>query len=213
MTMTMTTTPPITDNRIETYLSRLTTALAGVAPEQRDEIVREIRAHILDSVSGAADPNGAVDRVLRLLDTPEQLANRYAAESLLTRARYSFSPWLLLRTCWRWAKLGIRGTLAFFLGIFGYTVALAFTISVFLKPLMPSRIGLWVGREGLNLGLPAHPEAMHELLGQWFAPVIAACAFAAAVGTTQGLRWLIRRRAPSGDYQMPRSSVSGPAQL
>ena len=68
------TTAALTDNRIDTYLSRLATALAGVSPEERNEIVREIRAHILDSVSGAPDRDGAVDRVLRLLGTPEDLA-------------------------------------------------------------------------------------------------------------------------------------------
>src|ERR1019366_988293 len=72
----MTTLAPLTDNYIETYLNRLANALAAVAPAERDEIVREIRAHILDSVSGATDPDGAVDRVLRLLGTPAELADR-----------------------------------------------------------------------------------------------------------------------------------------
>ena len=58
----MTTLAPLTDNCIETYLTRLANGLAAVAPAERDEIVCEIRAHILDSVSGATDPDGAVDR-------------------------------------------------------------------------------------------------------------------------------------------------------
>jgi uncharacterized membrane protein len=209
----MTTLAPLTDNRIETYLSRLAAALGRVAAAQKDEIVREIRAHIMDSVSGAADPGSAVDRVLRLLGSPEELADRYSTECLLTRAGSSFSPWLLLRTSWRWAKLGITGTLAFLLAIIGYAMALGLTISVFLKPFMPSRVGLWFGREGLNVGVADHPEAMHELLGQWFVPVIAVCAFAFAVGTTQALRWLIRRRSPSANFQTPAVRVSGPAQI
>ena len=110
---------PLTDSRVDSYLSRLSAALAAVGPSEREEIVREIRAHILDSVSSATDAAGAVDRVLRLLGGPEELADHYTTERLLTRAGRSFSPWLLLRTSWRWAKLGIAGTITFFVAFIG----------------------------------------------------------------------------------------------
>ncbi len=209
----MTTLAPLTDNCIETYLNRLANALAAVAPAERDEIVREIRAHILDSVSGATDPDGAVNRVLRLLGTPEELADRYTTERMLTRAGQSFSPWILLRTSWRWAKLGITGTTTFFVALLGYGTALTLTVAVFLKPFMPSRLGMWLGPRSLGVGVPNNPAGMHELLGHWFVPVIAVSAFAIAVGTTHALRWLIRRRSSSPAYQMPRTSGSGPAQI
>jgi len=199
----MTAETPLINHRIDLYLSRLERALAGVAPLERNEIVREIRAHILDSVSGSADPQGATDRVLRLLGVPEELANRYAAESLFTRARYSFSPWILVHTSWRWAKLGMKGMAVFFLAILGYSTALALTVSIFLKPFMPSEIGLWLGPWSLHVGTPGTMGG-RELLGQWFVPVIAACAFGAAIGTTHALRWLIRRRSPSPAYEMPK---------
>src|SRR5438445_3244454 len=89
------------------------------------------------------------------------------------------------------------------MALVGYTAALALTIAAFLKPFMPSRVGMWIGPEGLNIGVPDHPERMRELLGHWFIPVIAVLAFAFAVGTTHGLRWLIRRRSPSQAYQAP----------
>lgn len=194
--MTMTTSAPLLDTRIETYLSRLATALAGIAREEKDEIVREIRAHILDSVSGATDPVGALDRVLRLLGTPEELASRYTTESLLTHAGRSFSPWLLLRTSWRWALQGITGTIAFLVALLGYGTTITLTVAVILKPFVP-RVGMWLGSRSLNVGLPSNSGEMHELLGQWFVPVIAVCAFAIGVGTTHALRWLIRIRPQS----------------
>jgi uncharacterized membrane protein len=209
----MTTTAPTTDSSIEIYLSQLANALAASAQPERDEIVREIRTHIQDSVSSASDPETAVARVLRLLGSPEELAERYTTENLLTRAGHSFSPWLLLRTSWRWAKLGIRGTSVFLVALFGYTTAFALTVAVFLKPFMPSKVGMWVGSEGLNVGVPSHPEVMHELLGRWFVPVIAVAAFAIAVGTTHALRWLIRRRSPGSGYQVSRAEESRPAQF
>jgi len=189
----------LTDQRIETYLSRLNTALTGVAPSQKDEILLEIRAHIMDTIAGAADRDGAVDRVLRLLGTSEDLAERYGTECLLTRAGSSFSPWLLLRTCWRWAGLGIKGTLAFFLAVVGYSTALALTVSVFLKPFVPG-VGLWSGPQSFHVGIEAQSGEMHELLGSWFVPVIATVAFLAAIGTTHALRWMIRKRTPTTAY-------------
>lgn len=191
------TTSLLSNQRIEGYLARLDAALAGISPSENREILSEIRAHILDSIAGAADRDLEADRVMHLLGEPEELAERYHVESLLTRAGRSYSPWLLLRTSWRWAKLGMRGTGVFLLALFGYTTAFALTITLFLKPFLPTRIGLWGGPEGLNVGIPAHPEEMHELLGPWFVPVIAALAFAIAVGTTHALRKLIRKRSPT----------------
>lgn len=190
------TTSEMADARIEIYLNRLQSALRGVAPEYQEDILREIRAHIMDSAEHTADPSGAVDRVLRLLGTPEELAARYSTECQLQRASRSFSPWMLLQTCWNWAKLGIKGTLAFFVALFGYSMALAFTGAVFMKSFMPSKVGMWIGAEGLNIGVPAHPEQMHELLGNYFVPVIATAAFLSAIGTTHLLRWMMRKRAP-----------------
>jgi hypothetical protein len=198
------------DERIETYLKRLESALRGVSPEYKDDILREIRAHIMDSAENSADPSGAVDRALRLLGTPDELAARYSAECQLQRASRSFSPWLILRTCWQWAKLGIKGTLAFFVAVFGYALALGFTISVFVKPFMPSRFGLWSGPDGFGITVPEHPERMHELLGNYFVPVIAVAAFVSAIGTTQLLRWMMRKRSPGLRIAAGTSSLLSP---
>lgn len=198
----------IMDQRIEAYLNRLASALRRVPADDREDILREIGAHILDSVGGSADREAAIERVLRLLGTPEELASRYSTESLLARASHSFSPWLLLHTCWRWAKLGTKGTLAFFVALFGYTTAIALTVAIFLKPFIPS-VGLWIGPEGLNVGSPTHPEVMHELLGKYFVPVIALVAFAFAIGTTHALRWMIRKRTPKRSFEMASTRPGG----
>lgn len=187
---------PMVDARIETYLNRLESALGGLSREYKNDILREIRAHIMDSAEHSADQAGAVDRVLRLLGTPKELAVRYNAECQLERASRSFSPWVLLSSCRQWARLGIKGTVAFLVALIGYSLALGFTGAVFVKPFLPSRLGMWVGPEGLNLGVPSHPEQMHEVLGNYFVPVIAAVAFLTAIATTHLLRWMMRKRAP-----------------
>ncbi|HZW96720.1 MAG TPA: hypothetical protein VFF64_27495 [Candidatus Eremiobacteraceae bacterium] len=203
----MSTSAQTADNGIETYLARLDAALAGVALPEKDEILREIRAHVLDSVADSTDRDAAVDRVLRLLGAPEQLAERYGTECQLTRASGSFSPWLLLRTSWRWARLGMIGTIAFVLGLLGYSLALGLTITLLLKPVMPSRVGLWLGSGNLFLGVPANRAGMHEVLGQWFVPVVALVAFATAIGTTSALRWLMRKRPRNPAYQVSQTTV------
>jgi len=201
-------TAQVTDQRIEAYLSQLQAALGRVPEEDKQDIVREIHAHILDSARSAADHDGAVERVLRLLGAPEELAGRYTTEQMFQRAGRSFSPLLLLRTCWSWAKIGVKGTLAFLIALFGYTMALGLTILIFLKPLMPSRVGLWIGPKGFDLGIRSHPEVMHELLGRYFVPVIAVAAFAFAIGTTHLLRWMIRKRSPGPQQGMTETSLS-----
>ncbi len=191
---------PLADAQMEGYLSRLESALRGLSAEEKGDILLEIRSHIADSVAPAQDRDAAAARVLRLLGDPKELAQRYKAERMLTRASRSFSPLLLLRTTWGWAKLGMKGMVAFFVALIGYGIALALTITIVLKPIMPSRVGVWWGRGDLNVGMVDHPERMHELLGQWYVPVMVVVAFGFAVGTTQALRWLIRQRTPKQMY-------------
>jgi uncharacterized membrane protein len=201
----MTTTSLLSDVRIEKYLTRLQSSLRGVAEDDKQDILREIRAHIVDSAEHAPDPQSAIDRTLRLLGTPEELASRYSTECQLRRASSSFSPWLLFRTCWNWAQLGIKGTLAFFLALFGYGMALGCTVSVFIKPFVP-KLGLWTGPEGFGIIIPDHADRMHELLGSYFIPVIAVIGFVFAIATTQILRWMMRQRTPRVASTAERSS-------
>jgi len=102
--------------------------------------------------------------------------------------------------------------MTFFVALFGGVTALALTFAVFLRPFLPSTIGLWLGSEGFDVGVLSHPETQHELLGQWFVPVISLAAFLAPIGTTQALRWMIRRRSPSATYHLPRTVGSGAPQ-
>jgi uncharacterized membrane protein len=184
----------IADPRIEDYLHRLDSALRGMPPAERQDILCEIRAHIVDSVAAAPNPEPAIDRVVRLLGSPEELAQHYSTERMFTKASESLSPWLLLRTSWHWARVGVRGMLAFFLALIGYGTALSFTFTVLMKVFKSPNVGMWWGHDDLVIGSPAHTDGMHELLGQWFAPAMIVAAFGLAVGTTHALRWLIRQR-------------------
>jgi hypothetical protein len=178
--------------QVAAYLSRLDAALATLPHADAKDILREIEAHIIDSLpAGGDDP--AVKKILDALGSPESLAQGYGTEALLTRASHSFSPWLLLQTTWRWAKTGIRGFIVFLVGLIGYGMGFGFTITVVLKAIIPSRVGLWVGPQVFSFGYTDQP-GVHELLGAAYIPVATVLAFGTVVATTQALRWLIRKR-------------------
>ncbi|MGA8764843.1 MAG: hypothetical protein WB562_18385 [Candidatus Sulfotelmatobacter sp.] len=188
------------ESMIRRYLMELQTALRGISSAEREEILCEIEAHIADSLAGERGNEAAVERVLASLGSPQKLAERYRTEFLLARAGRSFSPWLLLRTSWRWAQTGFKGMMVFFVALVGYGTGVAFTVTLLLKPFMPKQIGLWVGRGTLEVGTPGNAPGLHEVLGNRFAPVITLLAFGTVVGTTQLLRWLMSKRTPNAAH-------------
>lgn len=190
------TTVAATDPRIAVYLARLDAAVGRLPHAEACDLVREIQVHISDKLEGHAG-DADVERVLAGLGSPEELAEQFRTELLFTRASRTFSPWLLLRTTGRWAKMGSKGLAVFMLALFGYGSGLGLTVTVFLKPFLPRQVGLWVGRGTFDFGMPSNTVGRHELLGHWYIPVTAALAFVIVVGTTQALRWLIRKRIPA----------------
>jgi hypothetical protein len=93
------------------------------------------------------------------------------------------------------ARLHVRGFAVFMVATVGYVMALGFLLTVLLKPLLPNRIGLWVGHGDFVFGATDSPSAgVHEVLGSLYIPVTMLLAFGAAIGTTHALRWLIRTR-------------------
>jgi hypothetical protein len=184
------------NEEIESYLADLQEALKGVRGKERDEILREIRTHILDSLRD--NPQAQVETVLRGLGASQRLAEQYQTEVLLTQASHSFSPWLLFSTAWRWAHTGVRGFTVFMVAMVGYLMALGLLFTVLLKPFFPDRIGLWVGRGNFVFGATGRGADVHDVLGGFYIPVTMLLAFATAVGTTHALRWLMQtRRRPA----------------
>jgi hypothetical protein len=102
--------------------------------------------------------------------------------------------------------------MTFFVALFGCVTALALAFAVFLRPFLPSTIGLWSGSEGFDVGVLGHPETQHELPGQWFVPESLLRLFWRRFRTTQALRRMIRRRSPSATYHVPRAAGSGAAE-
>lgn len=73
---------PLADRLVSDYLQRLDSALAGVAPDRRDEIVGEIRSHIEEQRAALHDETDAdVYNLLERVGEPYALANTARSEA------------------------------------------------------------------------------------------------------------------------------------
>ena len=79
--------------KIDSYLGKLRARLRGVGTEEVNDIIEELRSHILEKLAmngqlGARD----VDATLAGLGNPEDLASEYMTDAALARAEVSRSP-------------------------------------------------------------------------------------------------------------------------
>lgn len=185
-------TAPVMNAKVADYLARLNAAVGRLPHAEACDLVREIEVHICEKLEGQSD-DMAVNRVLSGLGSPEELAASYRTELMIARASRSFSPWKLLHGAAYWAKAGAKGVVVFLLALFGYAAGFAATLTVLMKPFIPT-VGLWVGPGTFQFGPVFDPTNKHELLGDFYIPVVTLLAFVVVVGTTQALRWLMRKR-------------------
>jgi uncharacterized membrane protein len=154
--------------QFDTYLSSLRSHLGPLTLNEREEILREISAHIRDSV----EQNGAgMETVLARLGSAEDLAAQYRDGFLIRRASRSISPLLLLRAALRLATKGASGIVVFFAAVLGYAFGGGLILSAFAKCIFPAHTGVWMSggklvASGTSLYIP--PPPAQEMLGWWY---------------------------------------------
>ena len=179
-------------NRIDTYLMKLRRSLGELPADDVNDILREIRSHILERAeSGGELTNEKLVRILRELGQPEEIGPLYQVEANVARARSSFSPWLILRATMRWGMNSLVGFAVFVCGLLGYGLALGLILSACLKPFDPEHVGAWLSDSGFTIGTMQHPTHP-DLLGWWIIPVGLIVGAMFLVGTTRFLRWTLR---------------------
>ena len=206
------------EREMESYLKQLRTSLRALPADQVDDIVREIRSHLIDSAgTNAAGDGRQMNEAIARLGDPAALASTYVMDHLALNAQATRSPLLLLRLVSLWATRSFEGIVALVLAVFGYAIALIGLGCALLKPFTPDRIGLWVERVppddySFQLGRVAVPPSdAHEVLGWYIVPlglIVGALAFTA---TTRYLLAKVRkyRRTRGGDSSgKPASSRS-----
>ena len=191
MTSTQPTTQQPTTQSIAAYLAALRLQLAPITLSEREEILREIAAHIRDSFE-AGTP---IDTVLSRLGTPAQLAAEYRDGQLIRTASRSVSPLVLLRATLRLTTKGITGIIVFVLAIFGYTVGATLFLTGILKAIFPAYTGVWVANGHFvnsgTLGSIPQPPA-HDILGWWYLPIALIIGSGLTVLTTMAIRAFLR---------------------
>jgi len=153
---------------IESYFAALATQLSDLPQAKREEVVRELRAHVFDRLEQIAVPtNDDYRTVLKAMGTPEEIARQYRLELLLNKSAWKISPWSMLRTLFRWTLTGIQGYIVFVLAMLGYTIGASFYITALLKPFFPHNVGVFVSEQGLNLARFPEPPPGAEILGNY----------------------------------------------
>lgn len=179
---------------IESYFAALTTQLSDLPPAKREEVVRELRAHVLDRLEQITQPSEDDCRtVLKALGSPQEIARQYRVELLLSRSAWRISPWRMLRTLFRWTLAGIMGYLVFIMASIGYTIGASFYVTVLLKPIFPHNVGLFVSEQGINLARFPSPPMGTEVLGSYYIPIAVFVGYLFTFATTLAIRFVIRR--------------------
>ena len=185
-------TVPTDTRQIDTYLASLRTHLGPMTLSERDEIIREISAHIRDS---AEESGVSLETVLARLGPAEQLAAQYRDGVLISNASRSISPVKLMRGALRLATKGVFGVIVFFVGMFGYIIGGGCVLSGLLKGVFPAHTGTWFqdGRmiaSGTQLYIP--PPPAHEVLGMWYIPLMLTAGSLTLLATTFVIRTSLR---------------------
>lgn len=147
---------------VDRYLETLRKHCTRVPSAEADEFVGEIRSHIMDRMSTEDDnpTPETLEAILNRVGDPRELAARLVAQTEMRRAARSMSPWTILRGILRFAMKGIAGAVSFVITAAVYGCAAVCALVIVLKPVLPYRIGLWLG--------PAHMLT----LGYWDGKIV-----------------------------------------
>ena len=187
--------------KIDAYLRELRRCLGELPPEEVNDILQEIRGHILERAESSGElTEERIVAILKGLGRPDEIAPLYQADSLMARARTSLSPALVLKGMLRWAMLSVKGFVIFLVGLIGYSLAIGFLFGGIGKIFAPHAVGFWVSPDTFSIGTNSNPAA-RDALGWWLVPVGLGLGVGLFVGTTRLLRWSLRFarvRRPTG---------------
>lgn len=210
------------DASIEQYFEALKTNLRDLPSSAVDEIVLELRSHVVDRLAEGDGTPESVRRVLEALGRPEEIASEYRVQRLLSEAGRRPWPWLVLSGTAAWAKHRARGAFVFAFISLCYLSAVVLLACAVLKPFWPRTVGLWSGPShwvvgvvegeahapvrvvGLTIGIsppsfiigrPGHAKGPYsERLGFWLIPA----SLAASIGLIYFGTHVARRSIRSG---------------
>lgn len=184
---------------IDTYLAALRKQLRDLMEEDVNDIVKEIRAHILDKTTDAANPE-QVEQTLAALGTPAALASRYRTEELMKRAQTHRSGAQKALLAMQWIGTVVGGLVAFAVSVVGYCLGGGLVVLGVLKIVWPQGTGLWESHgPGDSWGLSfssgsgnTPPPNSHDVLGWWLVPLGLVLGTALFYATYRFGAWMMR---------------------
>ena len=188
------TTKTSSESQIESYLAQVRTALRGIPEREIEDILRELRSHVIELKE---EEGGDVDAALGSLGDPVDLARTYRAENQLMRAECSGSPLAILQGLRHASRNRWGRSLLTVLYVFGYANVLTLWAAAIDKLFAPSRTGLWhtPGKIWpLNWVTDGSaPAGAHEVLGWWLVPIALVVGWALRSLIDWIAQWWIRR--------------------
>ncbi len=154
-------------NTADEFLRKVRQGLASLPTVEQEEIVAELRSHLLERQSqGNPDP-------LAGFETPERLAAEFVAEYSLRGALAQGTSWALGKALFTAARDSVLGLLVLMPLVLLQVSALLVLLTAVLKPFVPGKVGLWVGNGNFYVGVDQQLAGVHEVLGWWGIPVLA----------------------------------------
>ena len=189
---------------LDCYLDQVRRQLGGLPKTEVEEILAELRSHVLDKVDGAPTPK-RVEAAIEALGSPREVARLNLTERVAATLETDRSALRVFGAVGRLARLSVYGFFAFLVSLVGYGAAAAFLLTAIVKPFMPEHAGLWRiptpdGSYDYSIGTTDAPKG-YELLGWWIIPI------GVAVGLL--LSWLTWRFGLFSVRRMRRTAQRG----
>jgi HAAS domain-containing protein len=190
---------------LDCYLDQVRRHLKGLPQAEADEVVAELRSHVLDKVAGAPTPE-RVEAAIAALGNPRDVARINLTERVAAELEADRSPLAVLRGVGRLARVSVYGAFTGLVSFVGYVTAAAFLITAVSKIFSRTNVGLWRVPDDAgyhySMGVINDPGGQ-ELLGWWIIPI------SLAAGLVLG--WLTWRFGIFSVRRMRRSAQRGRA--
>jgi len=178
---------------LERYLMQVRAALRGLPEPEIDDILRELRSHIVESAGDGTELAAA----LGALGNPLDLANTYRADNQMAQAECTCSPLVILqglRHASR-SRLGCFAVTALY--CFAYTFVVILVSAAVIKLFAPAHTGVFYTPGNLLsfqlIGDGSPPPGANELLGWWLVPIGLVAGLSLRYPIDWVAQWWIRR--------------------
>lgn len=159
----------------EDYLKRISRVTKGLPKKDQKEVLMEFNSHIYEGLQ-QNDNTNEIDRLLDVLEklgSPEEVLKPLIADKKMEQATRTFNPLHMIRAL----VLNVTNGISYLIFFVLYLMLFGFVFLIYAKLTNPAETGLFFNGNNLQaLGRisPAYIEGtqIHEVLGNWFIPVM-----------------------------------------